>query len=428
MHCKRLWITGSHIVEAAMGLIILLGLTAVAHAQTYTVLYNFTGGSDGAKPRAGVTLDRAGNLYGTTSGGGFTGGRCTAGRLQGCGTVFKLGHTQSGWAFSLLYTFMGQYNDGASPFARVIFGPDGTLYGTTTFGGPADSDCFTVGCGTVFNLKPPQTCKRASCPWTETVLYFFQYDFNLGGNPWLGDLLFDRSGNIYGTTWCSAQGDGEIFELVASNGGWSFSGLYQFPVGYRQGGDPNSSVISDGAGNLYGTAMAGPHNAGIVYRLSPSGSGWAAQILYAFQGGSDGAFPAGGLIFDQAGNLYGTTLAGGTGGGGTVYELSPAGGGWTQTTLHSFSGSDGSYATLTMDMPGNLYGTTYGDGAYGYGNVFKLTNSNGGWTYISLHDFTGGNDGGQPYGQVSLDAGGNLYGTASAGGSHGDGVVWEIAQ
>jgi len=425
MRCERLSI--GRIAESAIVLVTLLGLSVVAQAQTYTVLHNFTGGADGANPRAGVTLDQGGNLYGTTSAGGYTGGRCTVGRLNGCGTVFKLGHTNSGWVLNPLYTFMGQYGDGASPFARVIFGPDGTLYGTTAFGGPADSDCFSVGCGTVFNLKPPATaCKTALCPWRETVLYFFQLNLNLGGNPWLGDLLFDHSGNVYGTTWDSAQGDGEIFELLASSGGWTYNTLYQFPVGYRQGGDPNAGVISDGTGNLYGTAMVGPHYAGIIYRLSPSGSGWSSQILYAFQGGSDGANPAGGLVFDQSGNLYGTTLSNGAGGGGTVYELSPSDSGWVLTTLHSFSGTDGSYAVLAMDASGNLYGTTFGDGAYGYGNVFKLTNSNGNWSYTSLYDFTGGTDGGQPYGQVALDANGNLYGTASAGGTNGHGVVWEI--
>jgi uncharacterized repeat protein (TIGR03803 family) len=138
-------------------------------------------------------------------------------------------------------------------------------------------------------------------------------------------------------------------------------------------------------------------------------------------GGSDG-----GLMRDSAGNLYGTTLTGGDNGGGTVYELSPSNGGWTFTTLYNFSGNGGSFAVLIMDAAGNLYGTTIGDGAYGQGNVFKLTPSNGSWIYTSLHDFTGGSDGSQPYGQVTLDANGNLYGTASIGGPDNKGVVWEI--
>jgi len=419
----------SQIAETALASIISLGLIATAQAQTYNVLYNFTGGADGAKPKAGVTLDQAGNLYGTTSAGGHTGGRCMTEELQGCGTVFKLRHTNSGWIFSPLYTFSGSDSDGAAPFARVIFGPDGSLYGTTAYGGPPSYDCDRSGCGTVFNLRPPQTvCKTALCPWAETVFYYFRYDQSTGGLPWFGDLIFDRLGNIFGTTKTSSQqGWGYVFELAPSNGSWTIDFLYQFPYSGAEGELLYAGVIFDGSGNLYGTAFqAGPSNAGAVYELTPSGSGWAEQAIYAFQDGSGGGNPAGGLIFDQSGNLYGTTITGGAGGGGTVYELSPSNGGWTLSTLYSFSGTTGSYASLTMDPSGNLYGTTFGDGAYGYGNVFKLTPSNGSWTYTSLYGFTDGSDGGQPYGQVTLDASGNLYGTASAGGTHGHGVVWEI--
>ena len=200
------------------------------------------------------------------------------------------------------------------------------------------------------------------------------------------------------------------------------------------GGDsPTSSVIFDPEGNLYGTTpRGGPPGGpvggyGVVYQLTPSGSGWTQNILYLFQNGSDGAYAEGGVIRDQAGNLYGTTLEGGAGGGGTVWELSPSGGGWTLTTLYSFTGTIGSFASLTMDAAGSLYGTTKQDGALGYGNVFRLTNSGGNWTYTSLHDFTGGSDGGQPYGQVTLDTDGNIYGTAATGGASGNGVVFEIA-
>ena len=156
------------------------------------------------------------------------------------------------------------------------------------------------------------------------------------------------------------------------------------------------------------------------------------NILYTFQNASDGAVPVGGLIFDESGNLYGTASIGGSGKGGTVYQLTPSNGKWTLTVLYSFTGSGGPYAGLTMDVGGNLYGTTSEDGAYGYGNVFKLSPTNGGWTYTSLYDFAGGNDGKNPYSNVVLDGKGNLYGTTTSGGTGsgcaagGCGVVWEI--
>jgi uncharacterized repeat protein (TIGR03803 family) len=151
--------------------------------------------------------------------------------------------------------------------------------------------------------------------------------------------------------------------------------------------------------------------------------------LYAFQGAGDGGTPFGGLVFDSTGNLYGATSTGGSGGGGTVYELASSGGGWSFGVIGSFAGSaylPGPYDSLTMDAAGNLYGTTYKDGANGAGSVFKLTPSNGGWTLTDLYDFTGGKDGGLPYGGVLVDGNGNLYGTASQGGANGYGVVWEI--
>jgi uncharacterized repeat protein (TIGR03803 family) len=156
--------------------------------------------------------------------------------------------------------------------------------------------------------------------------------------------------------------------------------------------------------------------------LTRSGSGWTETVLYSFQNGSDGANPAAGLTIDN-GNLYGaTTTTGGSGGGGTVFG-SPNG---PSDPIYSFSGGGGPATSLVADASGNLYGTTVKDGAYGAGNVFKLTPSGGGWTYTDLYDFTGGSDGGNPFGSLALDANGNLYGTAEAGGANGDGVVFEI--
>ncbi len=417
-----------------------LALTVVAapsaRAQTFTVLHTFTHGQDGANPYAGLTMDRAGNLYGTTFDGGYNG---CLGEYVGCGGVFELKHTGSGWVLNSLYNFQGRF-DGANPRARVIIGPNGSLYGTTVSGGGTSDKC-SYGCGTVFNLRPqPSACKTALCPWTETVLYSFQAGTD-GWAPGQGDVVFDEAGNIYDTTeegggpGCDGTGCGTVYELLPTNGGWTESVLYSF-TGENDGGYPFSGVIFDQAGNLYGTTEGmGGYNEGTAFQLTPSGSSWAENILYAFQIGSDGN-PTGGLIFDQSGNLYGTTGWGGLGNGGTVYELSPTNGSWKQTVLYSFNQSGNSYppgslAVLAMDAAGNLYGTTYGDGTYGYGSVFKLTpDPNGGWTYSDLHDFTGGSDGGQPYSNVILDANGDLYGTASSGGTgcypSGCGVVWEI--
>lgn len=401
--------------------------TQAVQAQTYTVLYNFTGGQDGALPSAGVTMDAAGNIYGTT----FQGG------LYDFGTVFRLIHKGSAWVFSPLYTFTGG-NDGADPDARVVIGPNGSLYGTTAEGG--GGNCYSgAGCGTVFNLKPPASaCKAALCPWAESVLYAFPGGSD-GVQP-LSDLVFDQAGNLYGTTSLGGMmqanchnigGCGLVYKLTPSNGDWTESVIHSF-TGGNDGFTPYSGLVFDQAGNLYGTTRhgGGPGCAllgcGTVYQLTPSGSGWTENVIYRFTGGDDGDDPWGGLILDQSGNLYGTTVSGGDGGGGTVYELAPSTGGWTLTTLYSFSGSDGSYASLTMDASGNLYGTTFGDGAYGYGNVFKLTPSNGGWSYTSLHDFTSGSYGYRPRGSVILDANNNIYGTAYEGGIYGYGVVFEI--
>ena len=404
---RRRWL------EAAVALVIVLILpivaTPAAQAQTFNVIHTFTGGGDGANPFAGVTLDAAGNLYGTTDGG----------------TVYKLTRKGSGWTLNVLYTFNG--SNGANPDARVIFGPNGTLYGTTTNGG-------THGYGTVFNLGPfPSACKSALCPWMETVLYSFQGSPNDGANPGNGDVLFDQAGNIYGTTFTGgADNWGAVYELTPSGSGWQESVLHSFS--FSDGAFPSAGVISDNAGNLYGTTDAGGSSTyGTVFELMHSS--WTENLLYNFQNGNDGLNPNAGLIFDHSGNLYGATRGGGSGGGGTVFKLTPSGGSWTYSLVYSFIGNAGGYCgpigSLVMDGAGNLYGTTNCDGANGLGSVFKLTPSGNSWTYASLHDFTGGSDGESPYCSVAFDSNGNLYGTAFYGGDlncrgTGCGVVWEI--
>jgi len=379
-----------------------------APAQTLIVLHNFTGAMDGQHPYDGVTLDRAGNLYGTAYEGG-----------TGAGTVYKLSHQGSGWIFSTLSTFAG---GGAGPYAGVIFGANGTLYGTTS------KSSVNGGNGTVFNLSPPPSiCKSSFCPWTETVLYSFTGSPD-GYGPGLGDVTFDSVGNIYDTTYSGGNDYGIVYQLTPSGGTWTENILHTF--GYSDGAYPYSRVIRDSAGNLYGTTWGGGTNdGGTVFEMSPSGLGWTHTVLYSFQAATDGGNPYSGLIFDSSGNLYGATSSGGSGGGGTVFKLTPAGNGdWTYSVIYSLTGTNdcGPQNNLAMDQAGNLYGTTYCDGANQVGNVFKLTPSGSSWTYTSLHDFTGGNDGEIPFCSVAFDGSGNLYGTTVTGGSRGAGTVWEI--
>jgi len=397
-------------VLAALAVALASAITTIgpqpAQAQTYSVIYNFTGGSDGEGPDAGLTIDHGGNLYGTANAGGL-----------GYGTVFKLVRKSSNWLFNPLYSFAGGA-DGSGTYSRVVFGPDGSLYGVTF--GPEG------GFGTVFRLQPPATaCKTALCPWAETVLYRFTGGSD-GANP-IGDLTFDQAGNLYGATTAGGYGYGVVYELTPSNGGWTQSVLHSF----ERDGDgvfPDAGVIFDKSGNLYGTTAYGStHGLGVVYQLTPLGLGWTENVLYDFLGGDDGAVPLGGLILDSAGSLYGTTSGDGTGSGGTAFELTPQNGNWNFTLLYSFAGSPGCgpQASLAFDQAGNLYGTTLCDGMYGQGSVFQLTPSNGSWTYSSLHDFDG-SDGAFPVSSLVFDANGDLYGTASEGGAYGYGVVFQI--
>jgi len=416
----------------ASGLVLLVALFAGSlHAQTFTVLHSFTG-RDGANPYAGLTIDRAGNLYGTTQYGGDLSSNCPG----GCGTVFKLSQRGSGWLLSQLYEF--DAGPEGYPQGRVVFGPDGSLYGGASgYGGLGHS-----GFGAIFNLRPPATvCKSVSCPWTESVLFAFN-DSN-GDYP-LGDLAFDSAGNLYGTTqfggltqYCAGGGCGLVYQLTQSGGVWSQNVLHYF-TNAGDGAFPQSGVTLDQAGNVYGTV---PQDAsqdgeyGLVYELSPSGGGWTQSVLHYFQDVDLGASPYAGLIFDSAGNLYGATRGGGLARGGIVFQLTPPGGSWTLNPLYNLTqgtGNLGPYSTLVRDAAGNLYGTTVTDGAFGQGSVFKLTPSDGGWTYTDLHDFTGHADGEQPYGGLALDANGNIFGTTYGGGNFecqggfGCGVVFEI--
>ena len=396
-----------------------------AQAQTFSLIYNFTGGADGAHPYAGVTIDARGNLYGTTN----VGGNAACNSPHGCGSVYELKPKGPSFVLNPLYSF-GPPPDAGIANAPVVFGPDGALYSTTSYGG-------TYGKGAIFKVRPtPTACRTALCPWSETVLYSFAGGANGDGANPIG-LIFDHAGNIYGaTSGGGTYGHGTGYEMTSSGGVWTDSILHIFGGG-SDGSIPYRSVlVFDGAGNLYGTtSLGGLYGYGTVFQLMPSGGGWTENVIYNFQDGQDGGYPYSGLIFDQSGNLYGTTTDGGMGGGGVIFELSPSGGGWNYVVLYSIAGpagySCGPAWALTTDTAGNLYDTTQCDGANGLGNVFKLTNAGGSWTYTSLHDFAGGsNDGEFSASSVTIDQSGDLYGATTYGGSGpcnaGCGVVWEI--
>jgi uncharacterized repeat protein (TIGR03803 family) len=426
MKCNR---GSERVIVALMATVILaLGLAPGAWAQSkYKTLHRFTRGADGAYPTAGPLFDQAGNLYGTTAYGGNQSG-CASGT---CGVVFKLtASSNGGWKESVLYAFCPQSicTDGSNPLSGVIFDAAGNLYGTSYTGGGHYS-------GTVFELIP-----KTGGGWTESVLYSFTgFDGGGdGGNPY-GGLIFDSSGNLYGTT--SGYGkynEGTVFKLTPhSGGGWTETVLYDF-TGGNEGGGPYAGVISDAQGNLYGTTVGGGKGAvGVVFRLSPSKKGvWQISVLHSFTGGRDGGNPyAGSLIMDAAGSLYGTTSAGGAYRYGTVFKLTQSGGKWKESVLHSFAnGRDGAvpYSGLVFDSVGNLYGTTVHGGDLGLcsgngcGVVFKLApNSKGGWRETALHVFHD-HPGASSNAGVILDAAGDVYGTTFGDGPTTFGSVFEI--
>jgi uncharacterized repeat protein (TIGR03803 family) len=381
---------------------------------TEAVLHSFEHGAEGTYPQAGLIFDSAGNLYGTTNLGGGP---------YAAGTVFELspGHG-GGWTAAVLHNFSNASPDGVLPYGGLTFDGHGNLYGTTSSGG--------YGFGTVFELAP------MNGNWTETVLYSFDYWADFGAaNPY-GGVIFDGQGNLYGTTHLGGlDSEGSVVELTPGQGGnWTYTQLYEFlhfdlPM---DGAWPRGNLVFDAHGNLYGTAEGrGTYGYGMVFELTNSSWGWYETPLHSFNNnGTDGVWPEAGLIFDAAGNLYGTTIQGGTNNRGTVFELTPGqGGDWTETVLLDFNGTDGGspWASLVFDGRGHLYGTTGSGGAYGFGTVFELTPTNGSWTETVLHNFkANGTDGTIPLGSLIFDAHGNLYGTTRQGGTYNLGTVFEL--
>jgi len=386
-------------------------------ADHETVLHNFGNGNDGASGTS-LIIDAAGNLYGVTPNGGIY--QCGIG---GCGTVFQLSRMAGGgWTETVLHNF-GNGTDGNGPNG-LIMDAAGNLYGLTESGG-------LYGRGIAYELSPSE-----GGGWTETVLY----NFSAGGGYGNGNysLFMDAAGNLYGTMLGGgAYGEGMVFELSPSEGGaWTETVLHSFGNG-SDGQAPESGVVMDAAGNLYGTTyQGGTSGCGIVYELSPSESGgWTETVVHNFNG-TDGRAIWAGLILDAPGNLYGAAYQGGIYcppfGCGTAFELSPSeGGGWTMTVLHNFgNGNDGTgpLASLTLDRAGNLYGTANGGGTNGYGDVFELSPEHGGgWVETVLYSFDRNDNGGYiPFGSVVMDRTGDLYGTTGFGGLYGAGIAFEL--
>jgi uncharacterized repeat protein (TIGR03803 family) len=329
---------------------------------TESVLYEFMGGHDGAYPLSSLIFYGAGNLYGSTEGGGDP-DHCTVGFLNGCGVIFQLAPNSNGtWTERALYQFTGA-NDGAFPASSLIFDGAGNLYGTTQEGG---TEIF----GVAFELSP------STGSWRETVLR------NFGSkNALPGSLIFDAAGNLYGTSAGIAT-PGVAFELTpTSNGGWKYDELYQFKPG-KDGVHPQAVLIFDPTGGLFGTnGSGGAYKHGNVFRLTPNPKGsWTEHVLHQFQGGTLGAQPRAGLARDAAGNLYGTTYYGGNvsncrSGCGVAFELTPtSNGGWKEIVLHTFLDHPGAHpaAGLVLDATGNLYGTSAGDSTTTFGSVFEI--------------------------------------------------------
>ena len=328
--------------------LLLLVAARPAQAQTETTLYDFGGGSDGANPRAGLTSDGKGNFYGTTEFG-------TAYGTSGDGTVFELSpNSTAGWNHTVLYSFCSVNSpyyceDGANPFEYVIFDKVGNLYGTAYTGGE-------YGYGVVFELSPGET------GWTETVLHSFDGMPDDGAYPVTG-LTMDQAGNLYGTN------DAGVFELSPSGDGWTEQ------VIYAENNSSFAGLTIDAEGRIFGATVWK------IFKLSPiRGGGWNATTIYTFRAQDalkHGVNPQGTIVLDNTGNLYGTTFQGGAESYGTVYKVSrDKKGKWTEKILHSFRGGhDGSFpvAGIVFDSAGNIYGTTLTGGRYGDGAVYEAS-------------------------------------------------------
>ena|ERR1700733_856400 len=337
-------------------------LSPLGNTWTHRVLYEF-GGPDGAEPLGDLVFDTSGNLYGTTSAGG----------TNNCGVVFELSSAPGGtWTQKVLHTFT-KIPDGCSPAGGLTLDAAGNLYGMTEYGGTEKS------LGTVFELMPDPNGL-----WTEKILHTFGERPLDGANPWYSGLTFDSAGNLYGTTASGGAyaWAGTVFELTPMKSGlWSEKILHNFGRDYYKEAQPEGNLVIDARGNLYGmTTWGGYYSAGTVFELSPdpADGGWVETVAHNFgRDRTDGTSPQGpGLIMDADGNLYGTSTFGGIYDGGVAFKLSRTPGAvWVEDILHSFGkvpDASSPYSGMIFDSAGNLYGTTFAGGYQGSGAVFEI--------------------------------------------------------
>ena len=355
----------------------------------------------------GLLLSSSGTLYGVTTYGG----------AYNRGLVYELTETRGVWKETVLYSFTGGA-DGGYPNGPLVMDEAGNLYGTALQGG-------TQNYGVVFELSP------SGETWVENVLHNFT-SLSDGGLPF-GGVVFDAAGSLYGTasTGGTAQcyaflgACGVVFQLSPSGNSWTEHVLHSF-TGLDDGSDPQYGVILDSSGNIFGTTLDGG-NGGVAFELTLSNGVWQERVLHAF-GLGDGLTPTGSLALDKSGDLYGATDEGGTGGYGTVFELTPGSDGWTETILHNFAGgTDGAYPVSVVLGTTAIYGVTLQGGTgscpngaakVSCGTVFELTSANG-WTKRKIYQFHGtADDGGVPNSGLVMDSAGHLFGTLSYGGGN----------
>ena len=391
---------------------VVLALALTAGASTEKVVWDFKGGSDGSGPWSNYFIsDAKGNLYAATAAGG----------TYGAGTVFML--TPAGKE-TILYEFKGQSNgDGTGPHGHLTFDAKGNIYGTTQGGG-------TNGTGTVYKLSP-----KTGGGWTEKVIYTFSAAGADGTGPSAG-MTIAADGTMYSTTPDGgAFGAGTVFSLKKTSTGWKQT-VIQNLNGSSNGGYPYEGLMMDAAGNLYGAApTGGASGQGVIYRLSRTKKGWADKVLHSFtnaNGDGSGLYWID-LISDTSGNIYGATSFGGTNGTGMVWELvfSATKKSYSERILYEFGASgsgDGNnpYGGLAMDSAGNLYGTTLYGGTSNIGTSYKLTKDGTTWKETILHTFAGANDGAQSTGNPYIDAKGRVWGMTETGGTSDLGVVYRI--